>query len=468
MDAPEQSPFKRGSICRASQSARFLTVEVTVNSDDQDDASQCSCGFPALGNHRVGVTKQEARGRVPETDIDVALVGEVTASTCRRGSTRFGPNRGVRKEAIAATLALIAILLLAAAARSAPGSPTPADGPPMLSPRAGHQATLLATGQVLITGGCAAVGCAGIQKSAELLRPEGGRLSLSAAVAAMRDARVSHMAALLPDGRVLVAGGWTGATTTASAELFDPRTRAFTDAAPLSAPRMDGTSTLLPDGTVLLAGGALQTNRPSAAVDLFDPATHAMRTAGAMQTARAHHAAAPLPDGRVLVVGGLVGRGVATASAEIYDPRSGTFSPTGALRRPRCKHAALPLADGRVMVLAGSTDCDDRHRLASTELYDPARGSFEPGPTLHHPRYKVASAAAVLPGGVVVVAGDARDIEVWRPGTDRFVALPDRLPAGLAFGTATAVPGAGVLIAGGYDEALAPTARTWLLVDPLR
>lgn len=369
--------------------------------------------------------------------------------------------------ALAALSVFAAPLALAFATAWPPGALALNEGPAMLSPRAGHQATALPSGKVLMTGGCAEIGCSAVQRSAELYTPEGTEAGRYAGTSSMREARVSHTASLLPDGRVLVAGGWTGTATTASAELYDPRTRQFSAATPLSVPRMDGTATALLAGQVLLVGGAQQTNRPSAAVDLFDPGTNTMKAVSALQTARAHHAAVRLRDGRVLVVGGLVSRNTATASAEIYDPRTGSFSPTGSLNQPRCKHAALPLQDGRVMVLAGSSDCDDRRRLASTEIYDPGTGAFSPGPALVNPRYKVASAAAVLPSGAVLIAGDAQDVEIWHPGTTSFTALQGRLMAGLAFSTATPLPNGQLLIAGGYDDSIAPTARSWRIAAPV-
>jgi hypothetical protein len=77
-----------------------------------------------------------------------------------------------------------------------------------------------------------------------------------------------------------------------------------------------------------------------------------------MATARGSHAAATLADGRVLVIGGLVpdNGGPATiddATTEIYDPASGTFSPGPDLTVARYNHSAVTLNDGRVLVIGG-------------------------------------------------------------------------------------------------------------------
>src|SRR3546814_9058214 len=78
----------------------------------------------------------------------------------------------------------------------------------------------------------------------------------------MNEARVAHAAALLKDGRVLVAGGWTGDMATASAEVFDPQHRSFSPVQAMATARMDATATPLLNGSVLVTGGASATNLP--------------------------------------------------------------------------------------------------------------------------------------------------------------------------------------------------------------
>lgn len=125
----------------------------------------------------------------------------------------------------------------------------------------------------------------------------------------MREDRFRHTATRLSDGRVLITGGYSSAQrkTLATAEIFDPVSNTFTLlSSTMSDARMDHTATLLPDGRVLIAGGwnSLK-NRTVASVDLFDPATNTFTPAAPLPVSRHEQAAALLPNGAVLLTGGL-------------------------------------------------------------------------------------------------------------------------------------------------------------------
>ena len=91
----------------------------------------------------------------------------------------------------------------------------------MATARKYHSATLLPDGKVLVAGG---YGSSGILASAELYDPASGTWS---STGSMATARTDHSATLLPGGKVLVAGGGNDSGALASAELYDPRMQLF-------------------------------------------------------------------------------------------------------------------------------------------------------------------------------------------------------------------------------------------------
>lgn len=93
----------------------------------------------------------------------------------------------------------------------------------MLEARSGHSATLLPNGKVLIAGGMRRN--QDFYKSAELYDPATGKFTLTGN---MSVGRVGLISVLLRSGKVLVAGGWAGSGGTDSAELYDPATGKFT------------------------------------------------------------------------------------------------------------------------------------------------------------------------------------------------------------------------------------------------
>jgi hypothetical protein len=242
-----------------------------------------------------------------------------------------------------------------------------------------HTATLLLDGRVLITGGSDTFGHA--VATAELYDPATGRFSPTGSTAA---ARGFQTASLLLDGRVLIVGGndqgW-GAGFLASAEIYNPRTGKFTATGPMTTERASHTATVLPDGRVLIAGGASSNGPESlASAEIYNPKTGKFfPTRGPMAAARTFHAATLLADGRVLVTGGTadgwVYSGPFQASAEIYDPQTGTFSPTGPMTDERVSQTATLLPDGHVLIAGGYDGIAD---VTTAELYDPKTGTFSP------------------------------------------------------------------------------------------
>ncbi len=244
-------------------------------------------------------------------------------------------------------------------------------------------------------------------------------------------------ATLLGDGRVLVLGDEAEGTVRADSawtEIWDPAGDAWSVGPSLNAPRAEFAAVPVGAGGVLVTGGVTagvtvdseqdrhQSYSSTYVLDARNVAAGWSRS-GLLDHARTDPSAATLPDGRVLVTGGYYLSGAtglgspvadavtivyrrasgppararlddvapptlvpALATSELYDPAAGTWSATGPLHYARVGAPAVTLADGRGLVAGsgpGSTYpwnytepriADRAFRTA--EVYDPASGRF--------------------------------------------------------------------------------------------
>jgi hypothetical protein len=200
----------------------------------------------------------------------------------------------------------------------------------------------------------------------------------------MKYKRHSHTGTLLADGSALVVGGgvWNGVSYTFApkAETYKPATKTWTATGAMITPRFGQTATLLADGRVLVTGGANfyypRNNRIgyTASAEIYNPQTRAWSSAGSMSMARVGHSATLLSNGKVLVAGGS-GINYSTSSTEIFDPTTGVWSSGPSMQLVNGGNTAGLLADGRVLVVGFNA------YAPAAEIYDPSMGQWSAAAT---------------------------------------------------------------------------------------
>lgn len=283
----------------------------------------------------------------------------------------------------------------------------------------------------------------------------------------MGTARFTPAAAVLSDGRVLVAGGVTSSSSaTQTAEIFDPAHDTWSPAADMAAPLGAGEAAVLPGGKVLVVGSGASATAPVS--EVYDPAHDTWTpTADDMQDAHAAGGIEPLPDGRFLVVGG---GSMVTDRTDIYDPATNSFTPGADLPTSLVGSAVAPLPGGKVLVAGGYDNSQVSVGTAYVYTPDGGAGSWQPTASqLSVPRGQPAGAP--LPSGKVLIAGGSsspdpstatpiRSAEVYDPATGDFDMTGSMrtgriLPSAAALANGRVVVAGGLMVVGGAQSLLA-------------
>jgi hypothetical protein len=306
----------------------------------------------------------------------------------------------------------------------------------------GGEATLLKNGWVLITGGYNAPSelSGHPVDAASLYRWDQDDFFLLPV--RMNQARSEHTATLLSSGEVLITGGTQNKAVgnsgnLATAELYDSSLN-FTGTGSMEHARAGHTATALQNGQVLMIGGygnVVSRGGLLCSAEVYDPTAKQFSPAGTVAIARVNHTATLLNNGKVLITGGEYCEcddtercGVA-GSAYLYDPSNRTFSPTGWMNIPRYGHTASLMKNGNVLIVGGKTikECEDPECYVDwVELYNVATEKFEVvtrSPFVTEP-LRLADArafhtATVLDSGEILIAGgrtSKSDINgfIWR------------------------------------------------------
>jgi len=324
--------------------------------------------------------------------------------------------------------------------------------------RTNQAATQLVDGRILITGGVGQVGNEALTPTAEIFDPATGQFTLTGS---MSTGRQFHTSTLLPNGQVLIVGGLglDLSSIIPTAELYDPVKGTFSLTGSPAVPRGGHTATLLPNGKVLIAGGGIFTpdNPATATAELYDPSSGAFSPTGNMSVQRYGHTATLLKSGHVLIAGGVPStqnaNPIVEAAAELYDPSTGSFTPIGTAQidgppffAPNCQcqissFDSILLPSGQVLVglayiydptlntfsLLPNTGISDFYTFSSLPdgqvlatdgsfmVFDPVSQHYSLSVPL--PINRQSPAANLLSTGQVLVAGGAavRQAELYQP-----------------------------------------------------
>ncbi|MFI5347156.1 MAG: kelch repeat-containing protein [Elusimicrobiota bacterium] len=317
-------------------------------------------------------------------------------------------------------------------------------------PRYGQAVALLTNGKIMVVGGADtsdvslnSVEILDITKGSEYVSPAQGFIDNP-----MTFARSSATITVLPNGKVLVTGGWDSVNNVVrgDAEVYTPNASggAGSWSAPIAmpgGPRYNHTATLLLTGKVLVCGGQIDRGTPAnvtAACDIFDPSTNLFAADSPMLLGRSLHTATILNDGTVWVAGGWNDSAANSnppfvVTTERYTPNpagAGTWQQAQPLNVSRAYHTATLTGDNKVLIAGGYNGRGDnpfklvfadipgldfveyipsQGVLSSSELFDPTGGSIIPGPPIQ--ARVEAHAAALLPHGVVSIYGGRGNIE---------------------------------------------------------
>ena len=262
----------------------------------------------------------------------------------------------------------------------------------MLGARSGHLCVAIPDGRVLVAGGNTGDGATNAASSST-------RTARSGAPPA-RCAPLASGPACPPVRRPRPHRRRRELRRSSLLEIFDPASDSFVAVAQtMAAPRARHAAAVLRDGRVLLAGGS-DGHHALRSIDVFDPLTNTVTPLAELSVPRAGLSAIALLDGRIIFAGGDNDTGVLASTETTI--RSSSVSSAAPMSASRTGHAALRIPRNNSVLLSGGDS-------ASAELYIPWTDSYR---RLASPRGGRSGAfVAPLPDGLVLAAGEKAEAQ---------------------------------------------------------
>ena len=262
----------------------------------------------------------------------------------------------------------------------------------------------LPNGSLLVAGAFAGAVANSSLSSAELYNPNTNKWTM---IAPMHVGRAGALAVTLNNGKVLVTGGLGNRGVLTSCELYDPVTNTWTMTGNMSQPRFDHQIVLLNDGRVFVVGGDFGGTENNV-TETYDPSSGVWTTDAPQSLARADMIAVKLPNGNVLVAGGHTSK-VETLLSEIYNPTANNWTQTGSLNTPHGDAGGVLLQNNNVLIAGGYTTYNDADQtiqyLYTSELFNTTSGSWKMTGDMNLPRGEIGLNIVLLNSGQVLVPG---------------------------------------------------------------
>ncbi len=326
--------------------------------------------------------------------------------------------------------------------------------PNLFFPRTAHTATLLEDGRVLILGYN--------NDQAEIYDPVSNTISLAGNT--IYSHQQGFTATLLNDRKVLIVGGIFAQQ---QAELFNPQTNTFEATGNLNHVHSFHTATLLPDGRVLIAGGQdQQIIQTHSVCEIYDPSTGTFTLTDTLKDHRSSHESILLPNGKILISGGIQttspGFGITLNSCELYNPINGTFSYTQNLLQPREGHEITLLKNEKVLVTGGA------YYESAGEIFDPQTETWTLTGQMTVQRRSYHTATRIYNGKVLLAGGNISYItakaELYDPSTNSFSEIDSMITARQQH-TATLLHDGSVFVTGGYTTSSVTNHTERYIID---
>ncbi len=214
--------------------------------------------------------------------------------------------------------------------------------------RYGHTATLMNDGNILITGGFThdEYGKKQMLESAELYYTADREFGN---VGKMAYLRAGHTATLLDDGSVIVIGGTDGK---AEFEKYDPVNQEFETIGGTGFIGSNHTATKMGEH-ILIAGGLVGSLASERQALLLDLISYSLINVEPLKIGRSGHTANLLPNGDVILVGGNGSNHWGLSSIEHYHSKDRTFSILAFLKSPRVSHRSNFIESENSILVSG-------------------------------------------------------------------------------------------------------------------